>query len=172
MTRFYSLTLLVLLLGLTACSLTPAPTPAAAGQLPTLAGYRTYEGLDLSEDVSSNAVLDLVLSSDPRLSAVAEIISSVGICAQEQGAVNWRVYVREDDPMAAGVIIIASQRQSTNPEVILGCTAGSFFAPPEGLSPCSTSYSYQTADDTFYVMYGASKEEVCQTFQAALPPAP
>lgn len=162
--------LLMLMLGLTACP-SPTPTPGAAGQLPSLSGYTMHEGLELSEDASSNAVLNLVLNSDPRLSVVADIISSVGICAQEQGVVNWRVYMRESDPMAAGVVIIASESQATNPQVILTCTAGSFFAPPADLSPCSNNFRFEVNGETFYVMYGASKEEVCQDFQNALPPA-
>lgn len=144
---------------------------ATVDQLPDLAGYRQIEGENLTKQLSSNEILNTLLLGQPQLAAVAEIISQAGSCAQEQGVINWRVYIGEDDPAAAGVVVIASQKQATNPQVLLQCSVNVISRRSLGLdiSPCTNSFSYEANNDTYYVFYAASKETLCASFDQALP---
>ena len=66
-------------------------TNATKAQLPTLAGYRQHEGEQLTNQLGDNTILQTLLGGQPQLAFVADIITNVGTCAQENGAVNWRV---------------------------------------------------------------------------------
>jgi hypothetical protein len=157
---------------LSACSLpwSGAQNPTI-GQLPNLRGYRQIEGESLTDQLASNEILNTLLLGQPQLAVVAEIISQAGSCAQQQGVVNWRVYVGEDDPATAGVVVIASQKQATNPQVLLQCSVSVISRRSLGLdiSPCTNSFRYEANNDTYYVFYAASKEKLCASFDQALP---
>ena len=158
---------------LAACSFLPQPAQnSTRSQLPNLSGYRQTEGEALTGQLTANQILDTLLSAQPQLAVVAEIIIQAGSCAQEHGVVNWRTYVREDDPAAAGVVVVASQNQATDPQVLLTCgidIISQRSLGPAELSPCTNNFSYTAGGDTFYVFYAASKQSVCADFQQALP---
>jgi hypothetical protein len=163
----------IVMILLAGCSFAwPGVQNPTIGQLPNLNGYRQTEGANLTEQLSSNQILNTLLLGQPQLAVVADIISQAGACAQQQGVVNWRVYVGKDDPAAAGVVVIASQKQATNPQVLLQCSVNVISRRsliPEDISPCSSSFSYEASNDTYYVFYAASKEKLCTSFQQALP---
>lgn len=161
----------VLLTGvLAACSFSLPGRNRTLEQLPNLSGYRQYEGADLADKLASNEILDMLLLGRPELAAVADIIEQAGTCAQDQGVINWRAYVSEADASAAGVVVIASQKQATSPQVLLQCGM-SLMAPRSlgNISPCTASFQYSTTDDTYYVHYAASQQQVCAAFDQALP---
>lgn len=140
-------------------------------QLPSLADYRQYEGEKLTEDLAANEILNTLLMAQPQLAVVADLITQAGSCAQQQGIVNWRAYVHKDDAAAAGVVVIASQNQATNPQALLQCTVQTARqrSLPIAFSPCSRNFSYTANSDTYYVFYAASQQQVCDAFEAALP---
>lgn len=165
-----ALVFVVMLSVLAACSFPLPGRNRTLEQLPNLSGYRQYEGSDLADKLTSNEILDMLLLGRPELATVADIIGQAGTCAQDQGVINWRAYVSEDDASAAGVVVIASQKQATNPQVLLQC--GMSLVVPRGLgdiSPCTSSFQYSTTDDTYYVYYAASQQQVCAAFDQALP---
>lgn len=171
MSPLYRITVLVFLFFvLTACSLPWPGRNLTLAQLPNLSGYRQYEGTDLADNLASNEILDMLLLGRPELAVVAEIIGQAGNCAQDQGVVNWRAYVSDADPTAAGVVIVASQKQAMNPQVLLQC--GASLVSRRGLadlSPCNAAFRYTTPNDTYFVYYAASKQEVCAAFDQAIP---
>lgn len=171
MSTLYRIAMLTLLVSvLTACSLPWPGRNRTLEQLPNLSGYRQHEGADLADNLASNEILDMLLLGRPELAAVAEIIGQAGNCAQDQGVINWRVYVSEADPTAAGVVVVASQKQSTNPQVLLQCGASLVSRRGLGdLSPCNAAFRYTTQDDTYFVYYAASQQQLCDAFDQAMP---
>ncbi len=140
-------------------------------QLPHLSDYREYEGEEMTDQLSSNEILNTLLMAQPQLAVVAEVIAQAGSCAQQQGIVNWRAYVHKQDAAAAGVVVIASNKQYNTPQNLLQCAVltARQRALPIDFSPCSRNFSYAANNDTYYVFYAASQQRVCEAFEAALP---
>ena len=137
-------------------------------QLPDLAGYNQHEGEAIWDEMSSKGALAALFSGNPGLAATATLVGNVGACAQENEIANWRVYIREDDPLAAGVVVVVSHANASNPALIFQCGQGRP-EPDERLSPCADSLSYSTENDTYSVFYAATKQSVCDDFRATFP---
>ncbi len=165
--------IVMVLLLLSGCSL-----PGGSGvdetkqQLPDLsANYTQYEGEDLWETMENAGSVGALFSGNLQFAAVAGVIDTVGSCAQEKQIANWRVYVNKNDQFAAGVVVVVSHKNATNPALIADCA---LFGRPDtsgGLSPCSNTLEYATDKDTYTVLYAASKQAVCSDFQASFPAA-
>jgi hypothetical protein len=139
-----------------------APGTGPKGQLPTLAGYDSIEGEDVWNETGGDAtaILETVFQARPDLAVVANQITELGSCAQQNGIANWRVYTDQDDSFATGVVLIASKAQLTNPQAYI-CPPTPQTRGASLISPCSAYYEYSTLFDTYYVLYSGTKQQVC-----------
>jgi hypothetical protein len=157
------------LLLLPACNTSATTGNPTLGQLPSLSAYNQYEGQKLWEQGSDAAMVALLFAGQPQMEPLAATIRTLGGCAQQQGVANWRAYVAKDDVTAAGVVLIASQKQMTNPMVVFQCGVSKMTGKNASeISFCSRQYNYTTSDDTYYVVYAGSQERVCTDLCNAL----
>jgi hypothetical protein len=151
-------------------------------QLPNCAGhYDQHEGEAITH--AGNVGLEVFMTAldaaelvfaveQPELVAFLEAAAYAGAfaeCAQEKGIANWRIYTAKGEPRAAGIVLVASDKQLKARTLL--CVLESIPVPrraqslPPQFSPCSDRFSYQAEGDTFYVVYAATRQDLCQDFR-------
>ena len=156
-------------------ALPPAPANLTRLQLPDMpASYYQYDGDQLGRTlpggISPSTLLNFLFRGNPQFSNITDLIGAAGQCAQQNGIFNMRFYFRQGDWTAAGVAVVVSRNEMTNLDVIGQCVPGVGGGGPGGgisFSPCWKYFAYYANNDTYYGLYAASQEYVCQDFRVA-----
>jgi hypothetical protein len=148
----------------------PTGTPPVVELMPDLAGYSIIEGTNVQEYIAALAEGAALLSGNPEMVPLIAKVDGTISCYQDAGAVNLRIYSRQDFPLSAGAIAIADRNRLTDPAVLLRCAgAGMGLSADEPkLDPCGHSYTLAQDGNEFYFVYVGTTAEICQTFCANL----
>lgn len=167
--------LTLVVLGAAACGSPSGNAPSAESLLPTLNGYRTVEAQSLQDFLTGLGSAAGALSFQPEMIAVVNVVDRVADCYRDAGAIGYRLYSKESNPVIAGAVAIANRDLLTNPQMLLQCTglAPAPQAQAEGQGgflpqPCTASYNADISGDTFMILYAGTDIEICQAFCRAL----
>jgi hypothetical protein len=145
----------------------PTGTPPVVELMPDLSGYSIVEGAKVQEYIATLAEGAALLSGNPEMVPLIAKVDGTISCYQDAGALNLRIYSRQDFPLSAGAIAIADRNRLTDPAVLLRCVGGGTGLTTDDvpkLDPCGHSYTLAQDGNEFYFVYVGTTEEICQTF--------
>jgi hypothetical protein len=144
----------------------PTGTPPVVQLMPDLPGYRVIEGEAVQDYIAKLADGAALLSGNPEMIVLIEKVDGVIACYQEAGAVNFRIFSREDFPLSSGAIAIVDRNRLTDPATLFRCVGGEMIITADELTldPCAHSYTLERDDNAFHIIYVGTTREICQTF--------
>lgn len=175
--RVQSVIVVLLLLFVTGCSLTPAgnsgDSNSAQSFLPTLAGYTSTDARSVTDALSSIGGNAADLIGNPLVEAAIDRIDGMMQCYQDVGAVAARVYTQVDigqlvqgqTPKIGALAVINEDRLRDN---FLACSVGDqggLFAQSAAVQPCGGSGTTTRNGQTIHYIYAATAPEVCSLLQ-------
>lgn len=167
--------LLILALITAACDAPSGTAPSASSLLPNLGGYSVVEGQSVQEFITGLGETAGGMSLNPAMIAAIAAVDQVIDCYRDVGAVDFRLYSKDDFPTVAGVVAITNRDLLLDPQTFLRCVGlDQATGAGEGqgggvIQPCFHSYSPVIEDDTFDIIYAGTDLEICQAFCGALP---
>lgn len=132
-------------------------------QLPVLGQqYRCIDGLEAWKVAGDGGRLLSRYFPSAYGTLLVNSVDIVGTCAQTQGVANWRLYVYEQNPAYAGVMLVISERTLSSPgRVVVGCALDQLNSVMGGglggIEACAHSFAYRAYGDTFYAVVGGTK---------------
>jgi hypothetical protein len=146
--------------------------PSAAGLMPTLDAYNMITGESLTNAISKLGDGAALLAGHPELALLIEAVDGVMGCYQEVEAVSARLYSAKDDPLGAGVIAIVDRNRMLDPNTFTKCVLGQesdgMRAMSADIQICANTYVHRQDNNEYYILYAATKAQVCADFCGAL----
>lgn len=139
---------------------TPTPPPPEVAA-PTLVGYRSYAANEVQGQVAT--IIELATATNqPHIAVLVGVIDGMSQCYQEQGALQLKMYSKEENALITGVLAIVDESRLTDPAVLATCAlqtgSGGNGLIPE---PCAASYTVEKDGKQIHISYAATDLEVC-----------
>ena len=118
------------------------------------------------------------MAANPAMIAAINAVDGVIDCYRDVGAVDYRLYSQDAQPVVAGAVAIVNRDLLTDPNTFLNCiglrpqTALEDGQGGGGIQPCFYTYATSLEGDTFDILYAGTDLEICQVFCRALPACP
>lgn len=133
-----------------------------------ISGYTKVETNKLISKATSMGVsLAVVYTSEDIIKAykAAKITDSLIQCYQNAGALDSSGFLKKDNPILGGVIIVGDKNQVKDPKLLYNCIKEipqKFTVMGTGYRPCVERYVINTKYNSFYVFIAGTDIEVCK----------
>lgn len=157
---------------------TSSDAAAAQQYVPDLPGYLNTDAANLTGALSTISGGASLLSGNPVAAAMIQQIDGMIACYQSVGAVAAKLYAQADlasltqrQIPAVGALAVINQDRLVNNFLpcALGSNRGFSAQSADTPQPCGSSGSFTANSNTYWYLYAATRQELCDAIAQRLP---